>query len=296
MFIAVKALVTAGGIACTPKNSRFWILAKGASIPTSVPDTCATYAFTGTTQQFTVPAGVAVVWVRLIGGSGYVGSGFGAPGGFGDNLYFTRRVVPGERWDVDVGGGGVGVNPFTGRWPNGGNGGTYAGGAGGGAGGGSTSVRPQGGTFAQSYGVAGGGGGGTTGAVSPGPPGQVGTKGGDGRFPIGGDGLSTTYDSPGTYQGKGGTNLAGGAGAPAGAFNQGGSIPQLGSLFVYGGGGGGGGWYGGGAGNSPIDFNWPQLGCGGGGSGYLAAGSIELTDAANSVNAHGSCEICWVAP
>jgi hypothetical protein len=81
-------------------------------LPQLSPGTQNLVTFTTSTQgNWTVPAGVAAVRLRLWGGGGAGGSGLGgaggggAAGGYSDGYY---SVVPGQTFAVTVGGGGIG--------------------------------------------------------------------------------------------------------------------------------------------------------------------------------------------
>src|SRR4051794_30598364 len=124
-----------------------------AAVPTH------TFNYTGAVQQWTVPAGVSTVTIRVIGASGGTGCG-GIAGGKGAQIDASVGVTPGEVLDIVAGGLGTnGCSSREGGWGNG----LYDGGYGGtsgynypAAGGGAASVVS---TAGSPIIVAGGGGG-----------------------------------------------------------------------------------------------------------------------------------------
>ena len=137
----------------------------------------------------------------------------------------------------------------------------------GGCGGGFSGIFSTSTAFANALFISGGGGGAGTGANN---------NGGQGGASTGADGKLTGLGS--NYYGRGGTQSAGGIGAPTGSIytdGDAGSQLQGGDGGIssiigisgggFGGGGGGGGYYGGG---SAGTFSGSGMGGGGGGSGY----------------------------
>ena len=153
-----------------------------------------TFAFTGGSQKFTVPAQVNAVFVTLLGAGGAShGGGSYMNGGSGGYVYGRLGVTPGEPLDIIVGGGGVGV---VGGYGGGGTGWDTKTSNTPGGGGGRTAIQRQGADIV----TAGGGGG-----AGRGPSGVNG-YGGAGGGQVGasaGDGTASN--------GKGGTQTAGGA-------------------------------------------------------------------------------------
>ena len=227
------------------------------------------FAFTGADQTWTVPAGVGVVEVTMVGAGGaggQAGAGSLAFGGGGGAVSGVLSVTPGDVLTIIVGQGGINDNVdnaqnrdyrygggasgagISATWPN-----TW------GSGGGRSAIRSTSARYATTGDVitAGAGGGGgydvTLGAGGAGG-GLTGSNGGRGATTTGG---------------SGGTQIAGGAGGGpsepgvAGIQYAGGFAELSGGAGPSEGGGGGGGYYGGGgAGNN---------GGGGGGSSYLGS-------------------------
>ena len=217
-------------------------------LPAAASADTQTFTYTGSSQTWTVPAGVTSASFDLYGAAGgsYT-SPF--PGGKGGRATATLSVTPGEAIDVNVGGA---AQRFSGSF-NGGGSSDY----GPGGGGGGTDIRIGGSALADRVLVAGGGGG--TGNCANSSS-NIFPRGGDGGGLSGGDGGSV----PRCYStgGGGGTQVSGGS--PDGALGQGGN--------GTGGGGGGGGYYGGGGGRAGNGG-----GGGGGGSGYGPEGTTFQT-------------------
>jgi hypothetical protein len=153
-----------------------------------------TFAFTGGSQKFTVPAQVNAVFVTLLGAGGAShGGGSYLNGGSGGYVYGRLGVTPGEPLDIIVGGGGVGV---VGGYGGGGTGWDTKTSNTPGGGGGRTAIQRQGADIV----TAGGGGG-----AGRGPSGVNG-YGGAGGGPVGASAGDATASN-----GKGGTQTAGGA-------------------------------------------------------------------------------------
>jgi hypothetical protein len=210
------------------------------------------FGFTGAEQTFTVPAGVHLISVNLVGGWGGDGGGVGGPAAV---VTGDLEVDPGQILYVEV--GGVGEDQIEGG-VGGFNGGGSA--SGGGGGGGASDIRTQPSSAGLSsldsrLAIAAGGGGG----------------GGNGSEAGGGGGAAETAgetSSGGNEGGGAGTASSGGSGAfgcggdgGEGGFNEGGT-GGFGEGGTNGGGGGGGGLYGGGGGGGGC-----SLGGGGGGGG-----------------------------
>jgi hypothetical protein len=227
-----------------------------------------TFGYTGTEQTFTVPAGVSVLQITAIGGSGGNGLVPGGVGGLGGVASGQVAVFPGETLYEEVGGDGASGGPGSGSVEplsfNGGGGAAQSGGAGGGASDMRTlpSANPD--SLSTRLIVAGGGGGGGSSDTSGG-------AGGNGGGLSGGDGGTAPFGGGGGMQSAGGGGGTGGinGGAPgssgvAGAGGNGGNGPN------FGGGGGGGGIYGGGGGGGMGQCN-PCVSAGGGGGGSSLA-------------------------
>jgi len=206
-----------------------------------------TFTYTGSAQQWTVPAGVSGIVVECLGAQGgrCQWSGW-KDGGKGGKAEAKVPVTPGSTVNVYVGGKGQSVAvSVTGGWNGGGGTDNGCGNDYSGQGGGASDIRVGGTALTDRKVVAGGGGG-------AGLDGSGGTGGG----------LSGAI-GVGNQSGGGGTQTSGGASggssATAGTLGQGGR----GKGNSCGGGGGGGGYYGGGGGYS--------FGAGGGGSSYYDA-------------------------
>lgn len=222
------------------------------------------FEFTGGEQTFTVPAGVHLISVNLVGGMG--GDG-GAVGGGAAIVTGDLEVTPGETLYLEVGGNGE-------KQSEGGVGGFNGGGSasGGGGGGGASDIR----TEPSSAGLsslasrlaiaAGGGGGGGDGSEGGAEGGAADSSGGTSTGGNEGGGAGTVSNGGLGAFGCGGT---GGEGA-LGEGGQGG----FGEAGTNGGGGGGGGFYGGGGGGGGC-----SLGGGGGGGG----GSLVPVDGEYSI-------------
>ena len=228
--------------------------------PTTAGATTTTFSYTGSQQEFVVPAGVTSVHVLAVGGPGgdalapYGGLG-GAPAEVSGNL----EVLPGQTLYVEVGGPGTDAS-FDGI-AHAFNGGSY-GGQGGTGGGGASDVRlisrPEEDTPESLFSrliVAGGGGGGGDGIE--------GSPGGEG-----GDASSAGATVSAVVGGGAGSQEAGGIGGCPERECDG----KLGSgaggvvgLAGSNGGGGGGGLFGGAGGES----NGTSRGAGGGGGSSL---------------------------
>src|ERR1700744_2236349 len=219
--VALAMVAAAGGAAAMPATPA------GATRP---------FAYTGTAQNFTVPANVDSLSIIATGGSGGAGTWLPAaaaeapvletPGGRGAIATVTASVTPGQTFIVDVGGRGSALGlPAT-------NGGAAGGFLGGGSGGGASDVcqAPLGATVQPStclvVAAGGGGAGGGFGAGRGGNAGQAGATN-DAGAGIGGGG------------GQPGTGSAAGSGGSTGSNDPPYSQP---GEFVLGGGPGGSGY------------------------------------------------------
>lgn len=225
-----------------------------------------TYSFTGAAEEYTVPAGVSHVRVKLWGGAGCGGWGNntiarGGPGGFINAVF---AVTPGDVLKLEIGQGGqppvINVRGGNGGWPDGGYG-SRASYYGGGAGGSSRFYIND-----VLMGVAGAGGS---------AAGFSHYWGGPGGGRVGGTATLELGTRPGSTVGTGGTQTTGGydQSTPADAAKQGGYLrggnadASQTATTNQGGGGGGGGYYGGGGGGAGDP--------GGGGSSFLHSSAIQ---------------------
>ncbi|MCB9315720.1 MAG: HYR domain-containing protein, partial [Lewinellaceae bacterium] len=236
----------------------------------------AEFMYTGSMQTFTVPDGVTEIKVEAWGAQG--GGDFGGYGGYASALI---PVTPNAMLEVHVGGqptvqlgsGGYNGGGATIALPCGGNPGTD-----GWPGGGASDVRTSA-SLSDRIIVAGGGGG----------MGWSNGLGGAGGGNVGSDGQASWIVNT---NGKGGTQLLGGAGgfytgngqsAGSGVFGSGGNAGPLNTYCT--GGAGGGGWYGGGGG---------YVSAGGGGSSYISyPGSMMASTTANSRTGNGLVRISY---
>jgi hypothetical protein len=227
------------------------------------------FNFTGSTQTWTVPAGVTSITVDAKGAGGgggnYFGSQTGTPG-TGGRMQATISVTPGQTLNIYVGGRGVDAlygSGGSGGWNGGGQGGSstyYSGGGGGGA----TDIRT--GTALNTRRVVAAGGGGAGANCG------YGMDGGEGGGSTGGYGLACSGGPYTNQSGMGGSQSSGGAqgsGGSAGASGSGGTGSSSG------GGGGGAGYYGGGGG---------YYAGGGGGSSWAATGSTNVSNTGGGGN------------
>ncbi len=269
-----------------------------AAVPARAADVVAPFVYTGTEQQFVVPAGVRSVRVVAVGGHGGRGrtslnnGAFVSVGGAGARTTATLPVTSGQTLFVTVAGSGgeqYVVNP-TGAFGGGGALNDQAGRTSGG-GGGASDVRTCAAAKCQLTGgaddprllVAGGGGGGGSAFQSGGG------TGGNAGAPAQGGGAGAANAGGGGGQGGGaGTDTAGGTAGVAGIGTQtlvgasgaagSGGASQAAGYTTQPGGGGGGGWFGGGSGGNGAWTNG-QVGAGGGGG----AGSSHVTATASDV-------------
>jgi hypothetical protein len=212
------------------------------------------FAYTGSVQNYTVPTGISLISIDVVGARG--GGSLYNNGGAGGRVQCVMAVTAGQIYSIYVGQVGSGTGA---EGSYGGNGSGYHGGNGssyGGGGGGCSEIQYSGTRII----VAGAGGGGSWDCTTD--------HGGLGGNATGSNGLQCgSYSS--SYCGVGGSQTAGGAGASsgggAGSFGNGGNgagCPNWES-------GGGAGWYGGGGGYG--------YGSGGGGSSYPAANGGNIT-------------------
>ncbi len=217
-----------------------------------------TYTYTGTSQVFTVPAGVTSVTMDVQGakgGNGYNGYGTGGSGGRAQG---TKTVSTGQVLIINV--GGVGVNATlnsttaAGGFNGGGAGGNYYGGGGGGQ----SDIRIDGSAFTNCVIIGAGGGGGNYNCGTT--DNQKGGPGAASTAALGAGYYCGTQNGSG-YCGTGGIATAGGTSSSvlctllSGTQGVGADACTTNNF----GGGGGAGYWGGGAG---------AYGGGGGGSNY----------------------------
>jgi hypothetical protein len=288
----------------------------GAGIAQAAEQRIQTFAFTGGTQQFVVPAGVTSLKVALIGGHGGTGSprdGSESRGGEGESVLAQLLVIPGEPLFVEVAGNGEsGKSPGFGR-------GGYGGGGdaeshegfeqSGGGGGGASDVRTVEEATASRLVVAGGGGGGGGAGVNSTQPSTAFPGGSGGEAGARGqDGTAANVEAGGGEGGRpGGANSGGEAGGNssvqmAGKGSEGVGGNGGGSGLNIGGGGGGGIFGGGGGGGGGsyevVGQNFSSGGSGGGGggaSGVPAGSSASLLQEEASA-AEPSVTFTWIAP
>jgi PKD repeat protein len=241
------------------------------------------YNFTGSVQNFTVPAGVTSVQVECWGAEGQIGNltstGIGGLGGYATG---TLAVTPGQSLNIYV--GGKSTN-FAGGYNGGGSGGNGGSSWGyGGGGGGASDVRVGGTSLSNRVIIAGGGGGGGGRESSS-------TDAGPGGHGGGNTGNAGT-NSQSASAGQGGTQSAGGAAGTspwcngtAGSSGQGGLGQNCNS---YSGGGGGGGYYGGGGGANGNG------GAGGGGGSSFIGGVSGGSTTPGIRTGHGQVKITYM--
>jgi hypothetical protein len=249
-----------------------------------VGSTCTvSFPFTGDYYSWTVPTSgsyILEVWGAQGGNAGYGGTvyTYGGKGGYAKG---SIALVSGQVLNIYVGGQGAGDTPTTtsayvaGGFNGGGVGyvGNQTADRRAGGGGGASDVRVAGTALADRVIVAGGGGGGSY-NTAYGATHYPGVGGGS----SGGDGYTSSWNEFSAYNGKGGSQSAGGA---AGTANNGGSPGTLGlggasTSHFFGGAGGGGGYYGGGAAGGGM--------AAGGGSGYVGGvTNTTLTPGTNMI-------------
>ena len=241
------------------------------------------FEYTGSVQNFTVPAGVSRVQLEVWGAQGgqTTYSSYVWLGGHGGYASGILNVTPGTQLSVYVGGqGGAGTTGTTGTAAGGWNGGGASGTSStssyfyGGGGGGATDIRVNGTSLSNRVIVAGGGGGAGYGETT------TNTIAGGVGGGLNGERPSYTSSSYENRKGSGGTQTAGGA---AGTYSSDGTAGSLGTggtggSGAAGGAGGGAGYYGGGGGN----YGSSMAGGGGGGSAYIGGVTDGVTIAGNS--------------
>lgn len=247
----------------------------------------ATFNYTGSIQNWNVPAGVCQVTFDVRGAQG--GDGSAGSGGLGARIVGTVAVNPGQTFQLLVGQKGQN-NPSSGSHngqSTGGGGGSYVVGngqpvvvAGGGGGGGGISGGLNASTSPN--GVNGSGPGGASGGTNGnGGSNNGGMNSGRGGGGFSGNGLAPPGDSavggPGQSFTNGGAGGSNGAHAGAGGFGGGGGGGNYG-------GGGGGGYSGGGGGSSN--------GYGGGGGGSFNSGS-NPSNTAGFQSGNGQILVTW---
>ena len=235
-----------------------------------VPPGTQTFSYTGSIQNWTVPAGVTSLSFTAEGAQGGSGTAGYGVGGLGGRVQGSLSVTPGQALSIYVGqmplsniggfnGGGNGANNTYGR-----------------GGGGATDIRIGGVALANRVVVAAGGGGGGTNCFSANQ-----NNGGVGGGATGGNGYQCNQQT--NYVGFGGTQTAGGINL--GGLGQTGSLGQGGNGGTTYGGGGGGGYYGGGGGS---------YGGGGGGSSYALATVVSNSIVTSGVRTgNGQLTISW---
>ncbi len=242
-----------------------------ALMPWTLSASTTAFDYAGSTANFTVPAGVTSLHLKLWAAGG--GGNRSTKGGSGVFMTGDLDVTPGELLTIIVGGGGA-IHSIAGGTTVGGVGGFGGGGSGGngaskgGSGGGGASSILRGNTILAVAAAGGGAGGSDTADLG---------NGGSG-------GASSGYSGTGLGPGTGGTLSSGGAGGSngagsvagvAGSSRAGGNGGTKTTGIGDGGGGGGGGYFGGGGGQGYDD------GSGGGGgssfAGGLASNSIAVS-------------------
>lgn len=241
------------------------------------------FAYTGAVQTWQVPPGVTEATFTLVGQSGASGAGpVPALGGQGAELRATLPVIPGQVYEVWVGGSGAAET--SGFSAGGAGGANLIAGATGGDGGDATDVRlgQNGGLNARVLVAAGGGGGGGAGNVGGGGVGGAaganGIAGQPGGATTGGGGgfASGIFGAPGT----GALGFSGEPGQP-GVQGLGGDGGTQTTGVGGNGGGGGGGVTGGGGGGAGGSASALTEGAGGGGG---AGGQSYAINTAHNVS------------
>ena len=241
-------------------NGSYWVKISTVTYPTSTTSS-QTFSYTGSVQNFVVPACVTnvtlKVWGAGGGGGGHDGGSGGAAGGGGAYSTNTVSVNPGDVLQIYVGlGGRLGTSAVTNSGGgatafgycvggSGGNAGSVGTSGGGGGGGGSSAVYNSTTSVALNV-AAGGGGGGGAGNVAGNKNGGAGGGGGQSGS-IGGTGAAGgAAGGNATCVGQNGANRGaadgGGSGGGGGGYTNGGAAGSVNTAISdYGGGGGGGG-------------------------------------------------------
>lgn len=262
-----------------------------------------TFTYSGSVQNWTVPAGVTSIMIEAYGAQGESGvGGIVGIGGLGAMASGELSVTPGEVLSIYVGGSdgfNGGGNPGVSGPNTSGNGG------------GASDVRVAPGTVNDRVLVAAGGGGGAGGPQGSCASGPGGNGGNGGDISLGGSGITGSGCGPGGTGGIGATDTMGGNGGTGNtncgdtggsgingvlAIGGNGGDGKIGcSGFTgSGGGGGGGGFYagGGGAGGAGGGGGAWSGGGGGGGTSYVG-GVINGTATAGLRSGNGEITITW---
>lgn len=264
--LALRMTSSASGATGVQANGTLGDIAFSWIVTTKAGSGRQAFSYTGGTQLFTVPSGVAAISVKAWGAGGGGGHDSGSYGGAGGYVYDTQvPVTPGDTLVVIVGGPGR----FGGGNSGGSGGGlsgvfsngvvtqdsalTIAGGGGGG--------NYYGSGSANNYGMGGGGSSGQATTWRPDITGGPGTQSSGGSLGVGGN-AGFLGTAGGALQGGRGSGTAATPASVSGGFGGGGSN---GSGPSYEGGGGGGGYFGGGGGGGAGN-----AGAGGGGSGHTS--------------------------
>lgn len=280
--------------------SGFALARTARALPTNCSQTgravTCSFGFTGSEQQFAVPAGVTSLQVSAVGAPGG-----GSLGGVGGTASAAVTVTPGDMLYVEVGGAGTSsAGGFNGGGDPGANSVSTPAGAGGG---GASDVRrvpaAEGGSLASRLIVAGGGGGAGGLGLNAGPAvagGAADADGTDGRNDVPGDtgGGGGHAGDTGGAAGAAGTGTNAGSAGGAGSSGVGGAGGPGGGSAVTGGGGGGGQVGGGGGGSGGWRIGDQAGGGGGGGGSSLASGGT--TGVADSTSTAPSVTIAYTAP
>jgi hypothetical protein len=262
-----------------------------------------TFTYTGTVQNFTVPAGVTSISISALGAQGEMGIGGDAgAGGFGALANGDLLVTPGDVLTIYVGGSdgfnGGGIPGVSGLNTSG-------------HGGGASDVRIGGGTINDRVIIAAGGGGGAGGPQGScvGGPGGNGGSGGD--ILLGGSGTTGNGCGAGGTGGIGATDMMGGTGGLGNsncgdtggsgtngvlAIGGNGGDGKIGcSGFTgSGGGGGGGGYYAGGGGGGAAGGGGGAWSGGGGAGGTSYIGGVNNGTAQGGIRSgNGLITLTW---
>ena len=262
-----------------------------------------TFTYTGTVQNFTVPAGVTSISISALGAQGEMGIGGDAgAGGFGALANGDLLVTPGDILTIYVGGSdgfnGGGIPGVSGLNTSG-------------HGGGASDVRIGGGTINDRVIIAAGGGGGAGGPQGScvGGPGGNGGSGGD--ILLGGSGTTGSGCGAGGTGGIGATDMMGGTGGLGNsncgdtggsgtngvlAIGGNGGDGKIGcSGFTgSGGGGGGGGYYAGGGGGGAAGGGGGAWSGGGGAGGTSYIGGVNNGTAQGGIRSgNGLITLTW---
>lgn len=241
-------------------NGSYWVKLSTVAYPPATTSS-QTFSYTGSVQNFVVPACITSVTLKVWGagggGSGHDGGSGGAAGGGGAYSTNTVSVSPGDVLQIYVGQGGrLGASAVTGT----GGGATAYGYCIGGSGGNTGSVGSSG---------AGGGGGGSSAVYNSTTLVLLNAAGGGGG--AGGAGNVVGNKNGGAGGGGGQAGLIGGTGATGGAA--GGNATCVGQNGANrgaadgGGSGGGGGGYTNGGAAGVVNTAIADYGAGGGGGG-----------------------------